>query len=216
MRTDELIGLLGTSFENEPARSTRMTRRIGLAAAFGAAGALSLVLLALGLRPDLMQGDALAFLLFKIAFAAAVGGLALRYLGRLMRPGGERQVHLGIAALPFAAIVLLGGISLALAPPQHWEAMVADEMWLECLVSIPIIAVVPFATLMWVVRKIGAPTDLVRTGAFVGLASGAVSAVGYALHCMGNTLPFVAVWYGGTIALCTLAGALLGPRLLRW
>ena len=27
---------------------------------------------------------------------------------------------------------------------------------------------------------------------------------------------FVALWYGGTIAFCTLAGALLGPRLLRW
>jgi DNA-binding XRE family transcriptional regulator len=31
-----------------------------------------------------------------------------------------------------------------------------------------------------------------------------------------SSLPFVAVWYGGTIALCTLAGARLGPRLLRW
>jgi len=29
-------------------------------------------------------------------------------------------------------------------------------------------------------------------------------------------LPFVAAWYGGTIVLCTLAGAALGLRLLRW
>jgi hypothetical protein len=29
-------------------------------------------------------------------------------------------------------------------------------------------------------------------------------------------LPFFAVWYCGTILLCTLAGAALGPRLLRW
>lgn len=216
MKTDELIGLLGASFENEPVRSARLTRRIGLAAALGAAGALCLALLALGLRPDLMGGEALTFLLLKVTFAAAVGGLALRYLGRLARPGGERRVHLGVAALPFAAIVLLAAVSLASAPPSHWRSMVADEMWLECLVSIPIIAVVPFATLMWAVRRIGAPTDLVRTGAFVGLASGAVSAVGYSLHCMVDSVPFVAVWYGGTIALCTLAGAMLGPRLLRW
>lgn len=59
-------------------------------------------------------------------------------------------------------------------------------------------------------------TDLVRTGALVGLTAGAVSAVGYALHCMDDAVPFVAVWYGGTILLCALAGALLGPRLLRW
>jgi hypothetical protein len=55
-----------------------------------------------------------------------------------------------------------------------------------------------------------------RAGALVGLAAGAVSALGYSLHCMDDTVPFVAVWYGGTIALCTLAGAVLGPRLLRW
>jgi len=43
-----------------------------------------------------------------------------------------------------------------------------------------------------------------------------MSATGYALHCVDDTVPFVALWYGGTIALCTVAGAALGPRLLRW
>jgi hypothetical protein len=33
---------------------------------------------------------------------------------------------------------------------------------------------------------------------------------------MDDSLPFVAVWYGGTIVLCTFAGAMLGLRLLRW
>jgi hypothetical protein len=83
-------------------------------------------------------------------------------------------------------------------------------------VSIPIIGVVPFAVLVWAVRRFAAPTDLVRTGALVGLAAGGISAMGYALHCMDDSVPFVALWYGGTIAFCTLAGALLGPRLLRW
>lgn len=94
--------------------------------------------------------------------------------------------------------------------------MVVGEMWLECLLSIPIIATLPFAVLVFSVRRFATPTDLTRTGAFVGLVAGGVSAMGYALHCMDDSLPFVALWYGGTIALCTLAGALLGPRLLRW
>ncbi|MEL6065192.1 DUF1109 domain-containing protein [Methylobacterium sp. DCY52] len=216
MRTDELITLLGASFESEPARNSRMTWRIGLAAALGAAAAFCLILLTLGARPDLLQGQALIFLLIKIGFATTVGGLALWCLGKLARPGGEKKVHLGLAALPFAGIVLLAALSLAFAPPAHWHAMVTGQMWLECLLSIPVIAIVPFATLMWVVRRIGAPTDLVRTGAMVGLAAGAVSALGYAVHCMDDTVPFIALWHGGTIALCTVAGALLGPRLLRW
>lgn len=216
MKTDELIGLLGASFASEPAKSPGMLRRIALGAAIGAAGALCLALLALGVRPDLGEGKSLTFLLAKLAFALAVGGLALRYLGRIARPGGERRVHLGIAALPFAAVMVLAALSLANAPAAHWGTMLTGHMWLECLVSIPVIAVVPFATLMWAVRKFGAPTDLVRAGALVGLASGGVSAMGYAIHCMDDTVPFIALWYGGTIALCTLAGALLGPRLLRW
>jgi len=49
-----------------------------------------------------------------------------------------------------------------------------------------------------------------------GLVAGAIGAMAYALHCPNDSLPFVAFWYGGTIVLCTLAGAALGPRLLRW
>jgi hypothetical protein len=93
--------------------------------------------------------------------------------------------------------------------------MIVGDQWLECLISIPIIAIVPFTISMWVVRR-AAPTDLARAGAFAGLAAGGMSAMAYALHCTDDSLPFIAVWYGGTIVLCILAGAILGPRLLRW
>jgi hypothetical protein len=117
--------------------------------------------------------------------------------------------------LPFVGIVLLAAISLGLAPGTHWNRMIAGDEWLECLLSIPIIAIVPFATAIWAVRR-AAPTNLSRAGAFAGLIAGGVSAMAYALHCTDDSLAFVAVWYGGTIVLCTLAGAALGPRLLRW
>jgi hypothetical protein len=54
------------------------------------------------------------------------------------------------------------------------------------------------------------------SGAFAGLIAGGVSAMAYALHCTDDSFPFVGVWYGGTVLLCILAGAALGPRLLRW
>jgi hypothetical protein len=117
--------------------------------------------------------------------------------------------------MPFLVIVVLAGISLALAPSSHWDKMIVGNEWLECLISIPIIAIVPFAISIWAVRR-AAPTNLARTGAFAGLVAGGVSAMAYALHCTDDSLPFVAVWYGGTIVLCTLVGAALGPRLLRW
>jgi hypothetical protein len=117
--------------------------------------------------------------------------------------------------MPFLVIVFLAAISLGFAPSSHWNKMIVGDEWLECLLSIPIIAIVPFAIAIWAVRR-AAPTNLARAGAFAGLIAGGVSAMAYALHCTDDSLPFVAVWYGGTIVLCTLAGAALGPRLLRW
>jgi hypothetical protein len=93
--------------------------------------------------------------------------------------------------------------------------MILGDEWLECLLSIPIIAIVPFAVTIFAVRR-AAPTNHARAGAVAGLVAGGISAMAYALHCTDDSLPFVAVWYGGTIVLCALAGAALGPQLLRW
>ena len=47
------------------------------------------------------------------------------------------------------------------------------------------------------------------------MAGGAGAAV-YALHCPELDAPFLAVWYVLGILMPVAAGALLGPRLLRW
>lgn len=214
MRTDELIDLLSTRVE--PVDHRRVGRALGIAVAVGAAAALGATLVSLGVRPDLGERGTLAFLLLKLAFAIGVVILGSVLLMKFARPGGERIARPAMAVTPFAAIMLLAGVSLASAPSSHWDDMILHGMWLECLLSIPIIAIVPFAVIVLVVRQVAAPTDLTRTGALIGVVAGGVSAMGYALHCTGDSLPFVALWYSGTIALCTFAGATLGPRLLRW
>ncbi|MBB4367245.1 hypothetical protein GGD63_000014 [Bradyrhizobium sp. cir1] len=213
MKTDELISALSAGVE--PVNRRQVNRSVGIALVVGMAIAIGVAFLALGVRTDLTTPRTLIFLLLKIVFAFGTTGAAAVYLARLARPGGERRVSPGLAALPFVAILLLAGVSLGQAPSSHWDGMVMGDQWLECLISIPIIAVVPFAVVIWAVRQ-AAPTNLVRTGAFSGLVAGGMSATAYALHCTDDSLPFVALWYGGTIVLCTLAGALLGPRLLRW
>ncbi|WP_426407379.1 NrsF family protein [Bradyrhizobium ganzhouense] len=213
MKTDELIAALSVNVE--PVNRRLVNRSLGIALATGTALAIGMTLVALGLRVDLTTPRAVIFLVLKLVFAIGTVGAAAVYLARLARPGGERRVSPGLAALPFVAILLLAGVSLGQAPSSHWDMMVMGDQWLECLISIPIIAIVPFAVVIWAVRQ-AAPTNLVRAGAFSGLVAGGMSAIGYALHCTDDSLPFVALWYGGTIVLCTLAGAMLGPRLLRW
>ncbi|WP_298373099.1 DUF1109 domain-containing protein [uncultured Bradyrhizobium sp.] len=213
MKTDDLIAALSNNVE--PVDRRLVGRTVAIALGLALVAALGLVFAGLGVRADLATPRAVTFLFLKLAFALGTVGAASVYLTRLARPGGERKISLGLAALPFGAIMLLAAISLGQAPSSHWDRMVMGDQWLECLISVPIIAIMPFAVVIWAVRK-AAPTNLVQAGAFGGLVAGGVSTVAYALHCTDDSLPFVALWYGGTIVLCTLAGAVLGPRLLRW
>ena len=213
MKTDDLVAALSAHIE--PVNRKLVIRTVYIALAVATVVAFGIMLVGLGVRSDLITARALMFLLLKLAFTLGIVGVASAYLTRLAHPGGEVGTSSISAAVPFAAIVLLAAISLGLAPSSHWNRMVMGDEWLECLLSIPVIAIVPFAVIIAAVRR-AAPTNLARTGAFAGLIAGGVSAMAYALHCTDDSVPFVAVWYGGTIVLCTLAGAALGPRLLRW
>jgi hypothetical protein len=213
VKTDDLIAMLSTNVE--PVNPWRVGRTIAVAVAAGAVVAVGAVLISLGVRADLMEARAFIFLLLKLLFTATIVVLASIYLARLARPGGERRSRMALTALPFLGIIALAAISLVQAPHSHWDHMIVGDQWLECILSVPIIAIVPFAVVIWAMRQ-ACPTHLVRTGALCGLVAGGLSAAGYALHCADDSLPFVALWYGGTVALCTLAGATLGPRLLRW
>jgi hypothetical protein len=213
MKTDDLVAALSAGLE--PVDRGLVRRSVITALTVGTALTLGIMLVGFGLRSDVMTGRAIIFLFLKLAFAIGIVGFASFYLVRVARPGGERKLSSSWLAMPFGAILLLAAISLGSAPSSHWNKMVMGNEWLECLLSIPIIAIVPFAIMMWAVRR-AAPTNLVRAGASAGLVAGGVSAIAYALHCTDDSVPFVAIWYSGTIALCTLAGAALGPRLLRW
>lgn len=213
MRTDDLIDMLSTNVERMDTR--RINRNLKIALVSGLILALVGGVAALGVRWDIQKPGVFLFLIFKLGFGAIIVILGYYYLLKHARPGGETRSWTSLTAVPFIAIMALAAVSLSSAPSSHWERIMVGQNWLDCLLSIPIIAVLPFSAIMWAVRK-AAPTHLIRTGALVGLVAGGISAMAYALHCTDDTLPFVAFWYSGTIVLCTLAGALIGPRLLRW
>ena len=213
MKTDDLISMLSTNVE--PVDHKRTVRNLGIAVVAAAAVAVTTVLLALGPRLGLTTIETFLPALLKIVLTLIILVPASIYLIRLACPGGERTSAVAFLVLPFIAVMVLIGLSLASAPSSHWRGAILSNEGLECLISIPLIAILPFSVIIWTVRHM-APTDLSRTGAFAGLVAGCLSATGYALHCVDDSVPFFALWYGGTIALCTFAGWKLGPRLLRW
>jgi hypothetical protein len=213
MRTEDLISMLSTNVE--PVDHRRTVRNVCLAVMAGAVAAAATVYFVFGPRTDLTTAGSLVPPLLKIAITFIILVPASIYLIRLARPGAERKSSVALVAVPFIAVMLLVIVSLQFAPSSHWNGKIFGDEWLECVISIPLIAIVPFSVIVWTVRQM-APTNLTRTGAFVGLVAGCLSATGYALHCADDSVPFFALWYGGTIALCTYAGWKLGPKLLRW
>jgi hypothetical protein len=213
MRTDRLIDILGTNVE--PVKPGQLGKALAWALLCGVLVAFVLMLATVGLRPDIGSGKALSFLVLKLVFTLSLIGSGAALLLKLMRPGTDSRKLPALVFVAFPALAVAGLAALAVHDPAAWSAMVFGMEWLTCLLCIPLFAIIPFAVLIWALRK-GAPTDLRRTGAIAGLVAGSLGATAYAFHCPGDTLPFVAIWYGAAIAFSALIGALLGPRLLRW
>lgn len=213
MKTDDLINVLSTNVEaidpRQGARDLAKSIAIGVVLSVGGVLAWS------GLRQDLVDGRAFVFLALKVLLSLAVVLAGALYLIRLGRPGTDTHILHGRTGWPAYVTGALALAAMIALPLVHWHHLGMAGGWVECLVSIPVIAVVPFASVVWAMRRM-APTNLPRTGAVTGMVAGGISALGYALHCTDDSIAFITVWYGGAIALCALAGFLLGPRLLRW
>lgn len=82
--------------------------------------ALGIAFVGFGFRSDLTTTPALVFLAAKLAFAIGIAGLALVYLTRLARLGGERKSSSFLIAVPFLVVLLLATVSFGSAPRAHW------------------------------------------------------------------------------------------------
>jgi hypothetical protein len=213
VKTDDLIEIISTNVEAVDYREPQ--RLVLISAALGAVVALVAMVLVLGVRTDLSELRSWLFVAAKSTFAGAIIGISLANLTRIARPGGEHRVSLSLGLLPFGGALIAATASLAIMPLSDWKAMIFGEYWLLCLVCIPLNAIVPFAGIIWAMRQL-APTNLTLAGAMAGRAAGGISAFVYALHCTDDSLPFIALWYSLTIAVCALLGGLVGQRLLRW
>lgn len=213
MKTEQLIDMLSRNLE--PVKGKEVGRTLAWAVAIGAIAPFGMMLATVGLRTKAGGGFHVPFLALKLLFMVSVIGLGVALLTRLLRPGQNTRRLLEVILLPFLAMGLACLVALALAQRNAWGPMILGTQWVMCLYCIPLFAVVPFALLIWALRK-GAPTNLRCTGAIAGLVAGALGAVAYAFHCPDDSVPFIAIWYGAMVGLCALVGAALGPRLLRW
>jgi hypothetical protein len=213
VKTDDLISLLSTGVEPVDARLP--ARRLLAALAVGTL--ISIVLVAGMLRLNVALGREIADPMFWVreAYCTVLGVLGLMLVVRLARPGRS----IGFVPAAIVAVVtamwMLALVALVAAAPESRTRMIVGHTAAVCPFLIAFVAAPLFVALIWAARGL-APTRLRWAGAASGFAAGAIGALVYTLHCPELAAPFLGVWYLLGMLIPTAAGALLGPRLLRW
>ena len=211
MRTEELIDALA----QDRRVATPPGRLIARTLPFAVLVAAVVLLGTAGPRADLMQAMATPRFLFKFLVTLSLASPALVLLPRVATPlpksGGWAR------ALCLAPLLLLAGVLLELVvlPSANWLSSAVGHNARWCLTMVPTLAALPLAVSLYCLRK-SAPANPARAGAVAGLASGALAATVYALHCTDDSPLFVALWYTLGVLFVAAVGAWLAARVARW
>lgn len=210
MRTEDLIAALAR--DAKPA-GLAPAHRLTLALLLAPVMAFAMLILVVKPRADLAAAAGTMLFELKILFIATLTVAAIVLVRAAARPDGVQPRALMIVP---ALILLFGlGHEVATQPSSLYMSRLVGRSWQLCLVAIPFMAAGPLAALLLALRS-AAPADPTRAGAMAGLAAAAIAALFYGLHCADDSPFFVAVWYPIGIGVVTIAGALLGRRLLAW
>lgn len=212
MKTDELIDLLASG---SAAVTPATNRRLGAALGWSVAGTVLLMALFLGVRSDLAQAVFVpmfwAKLLVPVIGAVAAYSLVRRLAVPGMRIGGAPLILGALLVLAWAGAV----VALLSAPPTARTALLLGYTWKTCTLNISLLSLPLLGAALWFTAA-QAPTRPMLAGGAAGLLAGTGAAAIYALHCPEMAAPFLGVWYVLGVAVPTVAGAVIGSRMLRW
>lgn len=213
MKTDDFISMLASGVT--PVDRHALAKRFVVAVLVGLVTATLLVMIVLGVRPDLATVAATPIFWAKIAFPLSLMIGALSVVMRLARPGmtpgsGKLLIVAAIAAVWAGALYVLVPVA-----PDMRVAVILGQTWRVCALNITLLSIPGFIAVFWALRGL-APTRLKLAGACGGLLAGAMATLAYCLHCPEMEVPFWGAWYLLGMLVPTAIGALLGPRWLHW
>ncbi len=210
MKTDELINVLAQ--DSAPAKRESLLLKLAVAALVALGVCVLLIVLFEGVRPDFTKNATQVAL--KATFSAVFAAAALPVAARLARPGNKVGAWIAATFAIGLVCVMVSGFMMMPPAENAVGGLIGGVVPIAFLI-IPALAA-PAAILIFSWYRRNAPTRLALAGASVGAMSGGLGAMAYALVCPVDDMGFVSVWYGAAIVVCTIVGALVGPRVLRW
>ena len=206
--TDDLIRSL--------ARAAGTRRSASLKAAFAVTGAASLacalllVFSVFGIRQDFADMAVRMPFAFKVAYSGALVAGASVVALYAATPGASATA---LYALSPAVLLLACGV---IFDPTGFPIMGRTDTAVAICVGRILFLSLPAMMLTFVFMRRSAPTQPLFAGAVVGMLSGSVGALAYALACRNDGTAFVAIWYAAACAIMAAVGAIVGHRVLRW
>ena len=168
----------------------------------------------LGVRNDLMIGMADEMFFLRSGVLLMLGIATAITVVNMARPGVGKLSRGWIWALITAALFPLTAAIMSAINMPPVEALRPME-GLKCLTVSGIAALAIGGGLTLWLRQ-GAPTSPERAGWLVGIASGALGAAAYNLHCPFNDIYYIGLWFTTTVVASAILGRLVVPRLIRW
>ncbi|MYM67333.1 DUF1109 family protein [Pseudoduganella sp. FT55W] len=211
MKTDDLIEMLSSGADTQPARDSLAP--LWLVAGLLVSAALMLALL--GVRANLFEELMLPAFWSKLVFSLALTAAGWLAVKRLSAPGARTTALPFYIGAPVAVAWLVAAAVLLQAAPAARADLFWGTTWRYCPLLIALISLPLFAAALRIMRS-RAPTRLRSAGAAAGFAAGAAAAAVYCLHCPELSIVFVGFWYLLGMLIPAAIGALIGPRVLAW
>jgi hypothetical protein len=211
MKTEDLIRALAADTQDTRPMMSRLL--MGLVPAMLVS--LAALWVVLGFRADLAEALRMPDSVARFVLTGALGLLGARLALVLARPEGRDAARLWPLLAVVAAAVALLGWAYVTTPAEGLQMAVVGKTRTTCLVTIPLLSILPVSAIMWALRQ-GATTVPALAGFVAGLGGSGLSAAIYALHCTEDTPLFYVPWYGLAILGVTLVSTVVGARLLRW
>lgn len=194
-----------------PATPLRRWRGLALFAA-AAALTVALVVLALGLRPEVATGHIGPMFLLANGLYAMLGiATAVTAIAMASPQVGNRHEGWTWAAAMTALLPAVAVLMRLLEPP----GTVHEPTGMLCAAASVVLGLIVMAGLTLWLRR-GAPTSPTRAGLLTGIAGGSVGAAAFAFYCPHNDLFHTAISHGAAILVSAAIGRLIVPRFIRW
>ncbi len=192
MKTNDFIDMLAAGVT--PVERGVPARRLGSALAVAAVGAVLLMTIAFGVRPDLSAVMRTPIFWAKLAFPICVAAGAIMATVRLARPGATVGAGRLVVGVGIAAVWIAGLYAVATAAFGDRLAVVLGQTWRVCPFNIVLLSAPGFVAMFVAIRGL-APTRLRTAGAAAGLAASAIATIAYCFHCPEMSPAFWGVWY---------------------